>query len=99
MMLLAGCPTKNGEYRPTGVKPGVLQPMPSDLVLSCGDDVCDAVHGENIENCPDDCKPAAIKAYNRQTICKDVKRAFLPWSACHAEGLLRELVSRSECPV
>jgi hypothetical protein len=44
----------------------------------CGDNICQKNRGEHFYNCPGDCSPALIKAYNQFPSCSGVSKKFTP---------------------
>jgi hypothetical protein len=62
------------------------------LTLTCGNGKCEPERGENELNCPGDCLPALVKSYNAQTLCKDVKKVFVPVSQSEVALIVQEAV-------
>jgi hypothetical protein len=51
------------------------------LVISCGNQVCEAFKGETLENCPADCKKnVSVRSYNNITLCDGYTQTHVPHS-------------------
>ena len=61
----------------------------TDLVVSCGNGVCEPKLGENETTCPSDCVPALIKSYNSQTLCRGISHIFQPATVEEVQQIVR----------
>jgi UDP-N-acetylenolpyruvoylglucosamine reductase len=50
----------------------------SKMLLSCGNNRCDAWLGENAETCPMDCSNYSVASYNFQQICTTAQKLTIP---------------------
>lgn len=65
-----------------------------NLVISCGNQVCEAYKNETLENCPADCKPnVSIRSYNNITLCDGYTATHIPQREEEVQDLVKYAVS------
>ena len=65
----------------------------TDLVVSCGNHVCDKDLGENENNCATDCLPALVRSYNAQTLCSQVQARYTPSTREELKSIVESAIS------
>jgi FAD/FMN-containing dehydrogenase len=67
----------------------------ADLVLSCGDGICQPEQGETALNCPADCVDSPVKSYDNAMVCSAVRALYEPDSIAQVQELVKYALNSS----
>ena len=60
------------------------------LVISCGNMLCESYKGENLENCPADCKEnVSVRSYNNITLCDGYTATQVPHNEAEVADIIK----------
>lgn len=66
-----------------------------DLVISCGNYQCEKDSGENVDNCPSDCKEnVTVRSYNNIILCSDYIESQIPHTTQEVADLVLKAISK-----
>ncbi|MBT3984311.1 MAG: FAD-binding protein [Bacteriovoracaceae bacterium] len=66
------------------------------LVVSCGNQKCEASKGEDVNSCPADCLYSPVKSYNKQTICENTLGLHRPYSTLEVSQIVKNAYAKGE---
>jgi len=69
----------------------------TDLVVTCGNQICESFYDETELNCPADCrKNVTVRSYNNITLCDEYTQTQVPHNSYEVQDIVRFAIAKGE---